>query len=76
MTAQQWRVTVERATCIGSGVCVGTAATHFTIVEERSQPNAELIDPDDAVLDAAESCPMEAILVRAAQTGEVLAPEP
>jgi ferredoxin len=76
MTEQQWRVTVDRGTCIGSGVCIGTAAVHFSLVGERSQPAAELIAPDEAVLDAAESCPVEAILVRAADTGEVLAPEP
>ncbi|MBU3062145.1 ferredoxin [Nocardia sp. NEAU-G5] len=76
MTEQQWRVTVDKGTCIGSGVCTGTAAGRFSLVGERSQPAAELIDPDEAVLDAAESCPVEAILVRAAETGEVLAPEP
>ena len=75
MTEQQWRVTVDRKTCIGSGVCIGTAAAHFSLVDERSQPAAELIDPDQAVVDAAESCPVEAILVRDAATGEVLAPE-
>lgn len=72
---EQWHVTVDRGTCIGSGVCTGTATGHFTLVNERSHPAAEFIDPDDAVLDAAESCPVEAILVRAAESGEVLAPE-
>ncbi|XVS65834.1 hypothetical protein ACQPYE_07200 [Actinosynnema sp. CA-299493] len=33
------------------------------------------MDPDAAVIDAAESCPVEAVLVRSAD-GAVLAPQP
>ena len=76
MTEQQWRISVDRDTCIGSGMCTGTAATHFTLVEGYSSPVDELTDPDESIRDAAESCPVEAILVRIADTGEVLAPEP
>jgi ferredoxin len=76
MTDQQWRTSVDRDTCIGSGMCVGIAPAHFTLDDGHSRPLAEFIDPADAVLDAAESCPVEAILVRAAGSGKVLAPEP
>lgn len=75
MTDHQWRISVDRETCIGSGMCTGTASAHFTLVDGCSSPVAELADPDDSILDAAESCPVEAILVRAAGSGEVLAPE-
>jgi ferredoxin len=72
---EQWRIEVDRDTCLGSGVCVGMAPDHFTLVEGRSSPQAETIDPDDVVIDAADSCPIEAILIRVADTGKILAPE-
>jgi ferredoxin len=65
-----WRVTVSD-TCIGSGVCAGTAPRHFALGEDgRSHPLTSPIAADDAVLDAAASCPMEAIAVDDADTGE------
>ncbi|WP_067895718.1 ferredoxin [Nocardia vaccinii] len=73
--SDQWRISVDRETCIGSGMCTGTAAAHFTLVNGYSSPVAESADPDESILDAAESCPVEAILVRAADSGKVLAPE-
>ena len=63
-----WKITVSPA-CIGSGVCAGTAPGHFTIGPDgRSRPLASPIEPDDAVLGAAASCPMEAIAVTDADT--------
>jgi ferredoxin len=45
-------------------MCLGIAPWHFRLdAEDRSHPvNAEM-EPDDAVLDAATSCPMEAIRI-------------
>ena len=64
-----WNVEVSPA-CIGSGVCAGTAPRHFTIGPDgRSRPVASPTEPDDAILDAAASCPMEAIAVTDAATG-------
>jgi ferredoxin len=64
-----WKITVSPA-CIGSGVCAGTAPKHFTIGPDgRSRPLASPVDPDDAVLGAAESCPLEAITLTDAGTG-------
>jgi ferredoxin len=40
----------------------------------RARPVEELIAPDQSVADAAATCPMEAIKVRDAVTGELLAP--
>ncbi|MFI5778366.1 ferredoxin [Nocardia sp. NPDC051570] len=75
MSEQKWRVTVDRDICIGSGMCVGTASNHFTLVDGHSTPTSEVIAPDDTVADAAEYCPVEAILIRAADSGEVIAPQ-
>lgn len=75
MTDTRWRISVDKGTCIGSAVCAGTLPNRFKIVDDKSVPVDEVIEPDDEVLGAAESCPMEAILVTDARTGEVLAPE-
>jgi ferredoxin len=71
-----WRITVDGDRCMGSGVCAGVAPGYFQVDAGTARPLAELVDPDDAVRDAAESCPTEAITVRDAATGEVVAPEP
>jgi ferredoxin len=71
----RWRVAVDRDTCIGSGICAASAPDHFTLEDDRSRPLAELVEPEDVVIDAAESCPVEAIVVTDAATGERLAPE-
>ena len=75
MTDQQWRISVDSGTCIGSAVCVGTAPHRFVLNGATSAPIDAEIDPDDAVIDAAESCPMEAIRVVEIASGKVLAPE-
>jgi ferredoxin len=56
-------------------VCAGTAPQYFTLGPDgRSQPLASTVEPDDAVLGAAASCPMEAILVADSDTGEPIEP--
>lgn len=67
----KWRVGVDQGLCISSGLCVGTAPGRFAFGEHaRSQPLAELIDPDETVRDAAAACPAEAISVTEADTGQ------
>jgi ferredoxin len=56
-------------------MCTSIAPDHFRLDGGTSTPVESQVDPSDAVIDAAESCPMEAILVRAAD-GAVLAPQP
>jgi ferredoxin len=69
-----WRVTVNNS-CIGSGGCIGIAPRHFRLDEDdQSHPVEAEVAPDDAVLDAAATCPMEAILVINADSGEVVDP--
>jgi ferredoxin len=75
VTDTRWRISVDHETCIGSAVCAGTLPSRFKIVNDKSVPVDEVIEPDEDVIGAAESCPMEAILVTDAETGEVLAPE-
>jgi ferredoxin len=67
----RWMVAVDKGTCIGSAVCVGTAPDRFALDErQRSSPLATDIAPDEAVRDAAASCPVEAISLVDAGTGE------
>ncbi|WP_406149029.1 ferredoxin [Streptomyces sp. NBC_01012] len=75
MAEEQWRIEVDRGACVGTGLCVGTAFRHMRLDGGRARPVDEIVRPDQAVTDVAESCPMEAITVRNAATGEVLAPE-
>jgi ferredoxin len=51
-------------------MCVGTAPERFRFTEQqRSRPVSELIEDDEAVRDAAASCPVEAISLTDLQTG-------
>ena len=75
MTQDRWHITVDKGTCIGSAVCVGTAPNRFALNGATSEPIDPEVDPDEDVLGAAESCPMEAIRVVEVDTGKVLAPQ-
>lgn len=70
-----WHVAVDREVCIGSGIRAGTAPEAFRLDDDRSHPVAAEIEPDETVLDAADSCPVLAITVHSA-TGEELGPRP
>ena len=48
---------------MASGVCVVTAPDHFELTGNTATARAAEIDPDENVLDAAESCPALAISV-------------
>jgi ferredoxin len=69
-----WRLTVNDE-CITSGSCLGVAPKRFALGDDgRSHPINALIEADETVLDAAASCPMEAIRVYDAETGEQIEP--
>ena len=58
------RVRVDRNLCVGVGNCVAYAPTVFTLDEENK---AVVLDPssvdDDTLLETAESCPENVIIV-------------
>lgn len=74
VTVGQWRLSVNPDRCIASGLCAATAPEHFRLAGAHAEPVAELADPQEEAADAAESCPVEAITVREAATGLVIAP--
>jgi len=67
-------VAVDREACIGSGVCAGTARDHFRLDGGRSRAIREDIEADEIVIDAANTCPAEAITVYDS-AGHRLAPD-
>ena len=71
----EWRLHVDPTRCIGSGICAGVAPQHFVLVDGLSRPVAERIAADESVLDAAESCPLEAIIVSEVDGLRRIAPE-
>ena len=71
----RWTVTVDRDACIGAGVCAGAAPRQIKIRDGEGVRLAPETAPDEAVIDAADMCPMSAITVRDAASGALLAPE-
>jgi ferredoxin len=71
----RWKVTVDRHVCVRTGLCTATAAGEFEF-DERGQgrARAETLPASQAVRDAAESCPVEAISIANADTGERVFP--
>ncbi|MEU2559752.1 ferredoxin [Streptomyces longispororuber] len=71
---EPWCVKVDTSLCMGSGMCEGIAPDYFQLVDNRAQPTRPRVGQNDLVLEASESCPAEAILVRDERTGTVIAP--
>ncbi|MCK7623438.1 ferredoxin [Streptomyces sp. RS10V-4] len=73
--AERWRVAVDRGVCIGSGLCAGTAPDRFRLDAARqSHPVDPETEAADALLAAAENCPVEAITLTATPTGTPVFP--
>ncbi|GLW75019.1 hypothetical protein Kpho02_73160 [Kitasatospora phosalacinea] len=68
-------VTVDRARCIGSGLCARTAPADLSLAPDgRATPARPTTEGSAELTEAAEMCPVEAITVRDAATGELVAP--
>ncbi|MFE0423063.1 ferredoxin [Streptomyces sp. NPDC058953] len=71
----RWHVEVDRGVCIGSGMCVGTAPDAFTLDSARqSHPVDAATDAGEPLLTAAETCPVEAIVITLLGSGEPVFP--
>ncbi|MFI1156903.1 ferredoxin [Streptomyces sioyaensis] len=71
----RWQVAVDRGVCIGSGMCAAAAPDRFRLDTARqSHPVAPETDADESILAAAEGCPVEAITLTLAGSGEAVFP--
>lgn len=72
--SERWSVEVDDTSCLASGICTSMANRHFAIgADGHSQVIEKEIDADPSVIDAAESCPAEAITVTDLASGAMLA---
>jgi ferredoxin len=73
--ARKLRVWVDHDVCVGNAMCETIAPRVFRLDENRQ---SEAVDPDgdtlEKILEAAENCPVSAIFVEDAETGEKLFP--
>ncbi|MCX5523729.1 ferredoxin [Streptomyces bobili] len=74
-TGDRWHVEVDRSLCIGSAQCLHHAPDRFRLDPARqSHPSAPDTGADERVLEAAENCPVEAIVITLAENGEAVFP--
>ena len=73
--ARKLRVWVDHHVCVGNAMCETFAPKVFRLNQNRQ---SEAVDPDadslERILEAAENCPVSAIFVEDAETGEKLFP--
>jgi ferredoxin len=69
------RVWVDPQACVGNAMCESIARRTFRLNDNRQ---SEAVDPEgdsvEKILEAAENCPVSAIFVEDAETGERLFP--
>ncbi|MFI1361905.1 ferredoxin [Streptomyces griseochromogenes] len=71
----RWHVEVDRSVCIGSAQCVHHAPDGFRLDSARqSHPADPDTDASEHILEAAESCPVEAIVITLVGSGEPVFP--
>ncbi|MDT9686327.1 ferredoxin [Streptomyces sp. TRM76323] len=59
-----WTVEVDPDLCMGSGMCAALAPDLFRLEGAYAEPVRTEISEDERALDAADSCPALAIVVR------------
>lgn len=74
METDRWKVTLDQRLCVSTGLCTAMAGQWFEITPQGTRTVQDELDPNDDVIDAAESCPVGAISVVNAADGTVLAP--
>lgn len=64
------RIEVDRATCVGSGTCAGLAPDHFELGDDGlAHAIRSVAEDDESLREAADCCPVQAILVSSAASG-------
>ncbi|MFD7983889.1 ferredoxin [Kitasatospora indigofera] len=74
-TAGDVVVRVDRARCVGTGLCAATAPDDLALGEDgRARARHPVSVPGEQLTEAAEMCPVEAITVLSALDGRRIAP--
>ncbi|WP_329493653.1 ferredoxin [Kitasatospora herbaricolor] len=74
-TAGDVVVRVDRARCVGTGLCAATAPDDLALGEDgRARVRRQVTVSGEELTEAAEMCPVEAITVRSALDGRRIAP--
>ncbi|MET9618244.1 ferredoxin [Kitasatospora indigofera] len=74
-TAGDVVVRVDRARCVGTGLCAATAPDDLALGEDgRARARHPVSVPGEELTEAAEMCPVEAITVLSALDGRRIAP--
>lgn len=73
---KKYKIIVDRSLCIGAASCVAVGANTFALDDKNiavvTNPNG---DDDDTVLAAAQSCPVDAIILIDKATGDQIWPK-
>ena len=70
------KITVDRDACIGDGACCGDAPATFEMDDEdKAVVKPKSTDSRDTILEAAQNCPTDAIIIEDKETGKKLYPE-
>lgn len=70
-----WTIEVDRGACIGNRMCVASAPDLFEIIDGKSRARtAQIRPPSKPLVEAFESCPISAIVIRD-EAGEEIEPE-
>ncbi len=73
--ARQLRVSVDHTKCVGSTICIQIAPKVFALDDNRQSTVVNVNgDTPARIKEAAEGCPLSAIVVEDAETGEKLLP--
>jgi ferredoxin len=69
------KVWVDHTACVGNAMCESIAPKVFRLNDDRQSEVVDSgADTEEKVLEAAENCPVSAIIVEDAETGERLFP--
>lgn len=71
---KRWKLRVNRRACIGAGACAAASGRFELDDDYRSYAVEEVISPQDEVMAAARGCPVDAISITDADTGEAIYP--
>jgi ferredoxin len=75
VSGRRLRIEVDHGFCVGNAMCLATAPSTFAHNDNRQ---STVVDPagdaNERILDAARNCPVSAIAVYDAETGDRLFP--